>query len=125
MDLLTVLLNLGTGVGANFATSGIKTALGSLFKDRPDLDRRISNPTSGEDLQSALSEVASQLQVLAASGSVQIDGAVITALSGARFDHNSGRIHIGNTTVSAARLQTGGTGPGQTVISGNTELRSS
>lgn len=124
-NVLNFLISFAAGVGANLTTAAASAAFQKVLGTRPDLERRLAQPSSPADLEGALAEVSGVLEALAGSGSIAIDGALITALRSARFDHQNGRIRIGNATVAAPILQTGGTGIGQTVIGGNTELRSS
>ena len=123
-NVLNFLISFAAGVGANVTTATASAVFQKVFGSRPDLEKRLAQPSSPADLESALAEIGGVLEALAGSGSIAIDGALISALRSARFDHQDGRIHIGNATVSAPVLQTGGTGVGQTVIGGNTELRS-
>ena len=124
-NVLNFLIGLASGIGANITTAAASAAFQKVLGTRPDIERRLAHPSSPAEFQSALAEVGGVLEALAGTGSIAIDGALITALRSARFDHQHGRIHIGNAVVSAPFLETGGTGTGQTVIGGNTELRSS
>lgn len=123
-NLLNFLISFGSGLAANLSTESLKAAYQRVFAERPDLEHRIAHPTSGPDIQAALSEVAGMLEVLAGTGAITIDGGIISALRSATFNHQDGSLRIGNTRISAPHLNTGGTGSGTTVISGNTELKS-
>lgn len=125
-NVLNFLISFAAGVGANVTTTAATAAFQRVFGSRPDLEQRLARPSSPADFESALSEVGGVLEALAGTGTIGIDGALITALRLARFDHQHGHITIGNAVVSAPVLFTGGTGTstGQTVIGGNTELRS-
>ena len=124
-DLLNFLISFSSGLVANLSTEILKAAYKQVFELRPDLEQRITHPTSGPDMQAALSEVAGVLEALAGDGSISIDGGIIDALRSATFNHQDGLIHIGNTKITAPVLNTGGTGPpGKTVIDGDSELRS-
>lgn len=59
------------------------------------------------------------------SGSIKVDGAVLTALRGIKFDHQRGTVQIGDAVISATVLVTGGTtgASGQTTIGPNTKLK--
>ena len=124
MNVLNCLIGLGAGVSANITTATASGIFQKVFGARPDLERRLTQPSSPSDVEAALSEISGVLQALAGSGAIEIDGAFITALRSAHFDHQDGRIHIGNAVISGPYLQTGGAGSGQTVVSGNTELKS-
>ena len=74
--------------------------------------------------QQALVELAGCLEAMAGStGEITIDGAQLSALRSATFDHEHGTIRIGNALVEAPFVQTGGTGPGTTEILGGTVLQ--
>ena len=47
----------------------------------------------------------------AAIGAINVNGAVLSALKGIKFDHQHGTVEIGNSVVSSDVLVTGG-GPG-------------
>lgn len=123
-NVLNFLINFGAGVGANLSSATITTAAQKIFGARPDIERRLSQSSSPADFQAALGELAGVLEAFARTGAISINDAFISALRSAHFDHQSGTVTIGNTRVSAPVLQTGGSGSGQTVIGGNTELRS-
>lgn len=123
-NVLNFLISFAAGVGANISSSAITVAAQKIFVKRPDIEHRLSQSTSQEDFQSALGELAGALELFAGTGEIAIDGAFINALRSAHFDHQSGKVTIGNTKISAPTLQTGGAGSGQTIIGSNTELRS-
>lgn len=123
-NVLNFLIGLASGVSANAITTGAAVAFRRVLGERPDLERRLAAPASTTDFQGALGELSGVLDALAGTGAIAIDGAVITALRSARFDHQHGTVQIGNTVISAPVLETGGTGSGRTTIAGNTELRS-
>ncbi len=123
-NVLDFLVSFATEIGVKVTTAAISAAFQKVFGSRPDLEKRLAQPTSPADFENALAEATGVLEALAGSGSISIDGALISALRAARFDHQNGSIRIGNTTISAPLLHTGGIGKGQTVIEGNTELRS-
>lgn len=123
-NVLNFLINFCSGVAANLTTAGLTSLFQKVFASRPDLERRLASPASPFDFQGALGDIAGVLEAFAGSGSISVDGALLQALRSARFNHQAGTISIDNTIVSAPFLQTGGTGPGQTLIGDNTELRS-
>jgi hypothetical protein len=92
-----------------------KTTLTSLFQDvakqRPDLERAGKNAMVSGNVREAehvFEEAVGVIVACAATGSINIDEATLTALKGIRFDHEQGRIDIGNSTVAADVLVTGG-----------------
>jgi len=123
-NVLNFLISFGAGVGANLSSAAITAAAQKIFGARPDIERRLSQPASPAEFQAALGELAGVLEAFAGTGAISINGAFISALRSAHFDHQSGTVTIGNARVSAPVLHTGGTGQGRTFIGGNTELRS-
>ncbi len=123
-QLATILTQLAIGAGANLSSSAILAAINSIFNSNPEIETKLSNPSSKEEFESALSELAGNLELLAGSGEIAIDGVIIEVFKSANFDHQSGLITVGNTVVSAATIQTGGTGNGKTILGGNTQLKS-
>lgn len=118
------LVHFGAAVGAHLTVDAAKTAYAKVVGRRPDLERKLQAPASPEEYQQALNDLGGELEALAGSGEISINMAVIEAVRMARFDHQDGKVHIGNSVVSAPVLITGGSGRGQTVISGGSELRS-
>jgi hypothetical protein len=123
-NVINFLVSFGSGVAANLTTSALQALFTKVLSSRPDIEKRLSSPSSAAEFQAALGDLAGTLEAAAGSGSIAVDGSIIRALKSARFDHQSGMVSIGNSVIAAPLLQTGGTGPGQTVIGGNTELRS-
>ncbi len=125
MDQLVAnfLIQLAAGLGANYSVPAISTAVKKVFALKPGLEPRLTTPSSEDDRVAAMHELAGILEALAGSGSIAIDGAVVTALRAAKFDHQVGSIRIGATSIFAPRLQTGGSGPGFTIITGDTSMR--
>ena len=65
-----------------------------------------------------MSEMPARVGAAAASGNVGVDGAVLAAVRGIRFDHQHGTVNISGAWIQAPVLQTGGTGAGTTKITG-------
>ena len=62
--------------------------------------------------ETRIEEAVGVIVARAATGSINIDEATLTALKGIRFDHEHGRIDIGNSAVAASVLVTGGSPKG-------------
>lgn len=123
-NLLNFLISVSSGFAANMSSEGIKAAYQRVFSARPDLEQRIVSPASGSDVEAALGKVAGVLEAMAGIGSIDIEDGVLKALRSATFDHQNGVVRIGNSRIEAPVVTTGGTGTGETTISGNTEMRS-
>jgi hypothetical protein len=123
-NFLNFLISLAAGVGTNLTSVAASHLLKRVIDRRPDLEQGLIHPASSAEFERALGEAAGVLEALAGSGSISIDGSLVTALRSARFDHQHGKIRIGDSLISAPMLETGGSGSGSTEIAGNTELRS-
>lgn len=123
-DILSFLTTVLSGTSANLVSAAIVTPIEKLLYSKPNLKQNLTNPSSPEEFQSALNELAGELEILAGTGTISINKGDISSLKSARFDHQEGKIYIGNTQILAPIIKSGGTGHGQTTIEGNTELRS-
>lgn len=110
-NLLNFLISFSSGLGANLTTSAITAIYQKAFGQRPDLENRLTKPSSPEDFKSTLAELAGVIEALAGSGSISVDGSLISALRSVQFDHQNGKMRIGNSVVVAPFLQIGGSGP--------------
>lgn len=119
-NLLNFLISYVASVAANLTPDVVQ----AIFGEHPDLEKRLSQPATTSEFESALGEFTGVLQAFAGRGAISINGAQIDALRSAHFDHQGGTITIGNARISAPTLQTGGTGSGKTTITGNTQLQS-
>jgi hypothetical protein len=97
----------------------LHAALKRVFAQRPDLETQLRTDPAG-----ALAKAAGVIEATAGTGEMSISGAEIMALRAARFDHQNGAVLIGSTSIQAPFVQFGGTGSGQTTITGGTESRS-
>ncbi len=112
---------------AHAAFSGVEAALKYVAKKRPDLEfaaqkaAAINNP---REIDKVFQEAIGVIIADAESGAISVDGATISALRGVKFDHQHGTVTIGDTTISAAALVTGGSdgATGKTELGANTKL---
>ena len=95
-----------------------------VLRSHPEIAGHLA---SRDDFERGMDELAGQLEALAGTGRIAIDRAVIVALRSARFDHQDGTIHIGNSTVEAPTIIIGGgeRGAGHTRVDGTSSLRAS
>lgn len=115
-----------TSIFANFATDAVKHLFSEAFKARPELQKKLEAAESSYDFEAVFREITGVIDVNAASGAISIDGALLEALRGIRFDHGHGTVHIAGTTLNASVLVTGGgsNSSGKTVIGENTLMKS-
>ncbi len=125
IDVSNFITSLLAGTGANLTSEVTAIIIKKLFNLKPKLKQNFTNSSCPEEFQKTFNELIAGLQVLAGTGEISINQAVISSLSGARFDHQEGKIYIGGTQVIAPTIQSGGTDRGQTTVGENTELRSS
>jgi hypothetical protein len=110
-----------------------KNTFAQLFLDvaktRPDLEaaaQRAAASGNALEAESVFQQAVGVIIAEADAGSIQVQKAILTALKGIKFDHQHGRIDIGDSTIAADVLITRGSAgaTGETIIGGNTELKS-
>ncbi|MGV1017822.1 MAG: hypothetical protein ACOYBW_10660 [Fluviibacter phosphoraccumulans] len=128
MDAATtaVLINITCGVLANFSTDAIKAFFSKAIGLKPALEQAILEAKTSADIESIFKEALGVIDASAGSGAIEVDGALIEAIRGIRFDHEHGLVHISGSTVQAPVLVTGGgvAATGKTTIGANTVLKS-
>ena len=123
------LIDFAAACSAHVSLAVLKHAFEYVWRVRPDLAARAADAERRND-QAETARVAEEavgiILLAAGTGAITIDGATISALRSATFDHQHGLVRIGNTTVTAPVLTTGGSAgaSGQTQIGGNTRLQS-
>ena len=127
MDPITAFAtSVASGMLANFGTEAVKRLLQVAVQLKPSLKTEIESATTSQDIERIFSEAVGVIDANAGTGAIDIDGALLEAIRGARFDHANGTVDIANSTVKAPVLVTGGSDgtTGQTTIGGNTSLKS-
>ncbi|QGQ44770.1 hypothetical protein [Metabacillus sediminilitoris] len=112
-----------------FTAPTIEKVFKRVFKVNPDLQMRLENATTTQEIESIFQEAVGVIDVNASDGSVSVQGGLeekllIEALKGIRFDHSHGQVTIENTTLQAPVLRTGGSNAatGTTTVAGGTIL---
>ena len=126
-DTLMVFLGeIAAHAAYDVSKSSLLSAVKYVANKRPDLELAADTATSREQLQQTLDDAVGFLVAEADRGSIVIDGTLLSALRGIQFDHQHGLVTIGNSTLSAAVLITGGSpgASGETHILGNTVMQS-
>lgn len=105
---------------------GALRAYDALRTSRPDLIDKVEQAAQSGDDAALREAIVGAIEVAAATGHVEIQGALLSAIKQATFDHQQGTIFIGGTNIHAPTLVTGGGAgaTGETVISGGTVLSS-
>lgn len=127
MDAITSFLTgIASGVATNFATDAIKQFFSAAVELNPGIADEMEAATSNQDVERIFNESIGVIDAHAGDGSIDVDGSLLTALRGIRFDHAQGLVYIGNSVVQAPVLETGGGSgaTGQTTVGGNTNLKS-
>jgi len=120
---LTILTSLGASYLANFTTPTIQKFFAKAFALDPTLESKLQNAKTSQDFESVFSEAVGVIDARAADAEIEVDGGLLEALRGIRFDHENGTVSISGSTISAPILETGGTGTGTTHIT-DSELKS-
>jgi len=121
-----ILTSIASGILGNFSTDAVKAFFSAAFTIKPELEDRLRSAQSSVDFEAIFREAVGVIDANAGSGKIHIDGGLLQAIRGIRFDHQHGTINIAGTTISSAVLVTGGGNgsSGTTVIGGNTIMKS-
>lgn len=122
MDPITiaVITSLATGYFVNFSTPVVKKFFEKVIALRPSLEQDLKSAKTSQDFDRIFQEAVGVIDATAGSGSIDIDQSFLEAVRGMRFDHQNGIVTIQGSKLKAPILQTGGTGKGETTISGTT-----
>lgn len=122
----TIVTSIATGILANFSTDAVKKFFNTAFTIKPELEQRLKEAKTSTDIEAIFKEAVDVIDANASSGEINVNGAILEALRGIRFDHAHGTVSINNTKISSKVLVTGGKGAatGRTTIGGNTEMKS-
>lgn len=125
--LETLLLGLAANGVYDLTKETAVLALKSINQSRPDLIEAAENAAKTKDDDALRNALAGAIEVAAATGQVKIEGAFLSAVREAHFDHQQGTIIIGKTRVNAPILVTGGGAgaTGKTIIGGGIIMSSS
>ena len=123
---LSILTGISSGILANFSTDAIKHLFEQVFKLKPDLEEQLKNAKSSVDIEAIFQEAVGVIDANAANGHIVVDGGLLEALRGIRFDHAHGTVTISGTQIKSDVLQTGGSASstGKTIIKDNTTMKS-
>ena len=109
---ISILTSIATGMLANFSTDTVKGLFEKVFEIKPELEEKLKEAKNSKDAN-------------ADKGNITVDGGLLEALRGIRFDHAHGTVNISNTEVKSEVLVTGGSASstGTTTIKDNTILK--
>ena len=127
MDPVTAFVtNVAANIVAGFATDKVKSLFQTAARLHPPLAEDMQGASTTQDVERIFRDLVGVIDAHAGTGAIKMDGALLSALREIRFDHAGGRIHIGNTTIQAPVLVTGGRAgaTGETIIDGKTKLKS-
>jgi hypothetical protein len=123
---LSIITGIASGILANFSTDAVKHLFTSAIAVKPELETKIKAVKTSADVEAIFKEAVGVIDAYADQGNITIDGGLLEALRGIRFDHAHGTVKIAGTTIKSEVLVTGGSAgsSGQTVIGGNTSMKS-
>jgi hypothetical protein len=128
MDPITtsIVTGIASGMLANFSTDAVKHFFFEAIKAKPELEARLKSASHPAEIETIFRDAVGVIDASAAHGEIKIDGSLLRALRGIRFDHAHGTVTIAGTTVNSHVLVTGGSSgaTGRTVIGGNTSMNS-
>lgn len=111
----SVLTGALSGLLASYSKEAIDNFFDAAFSARPSLRERLRAASSTSDLETIFYEVVGVVDASAGEGEIKVDGGIIEAILGIRFDHSSGTVTIAGSTLSSTVLLTGGR-PGSTGV---------
>jgi hypothetical protein len=122
---LSVVTGIASGMLANFSTDAVKHLFVSVIAIKPELEEKLKTANSISDIEVIFKEAIGVIDACAGTGNMTIDGGLLEALRGIRFDHAHGVVNIADTTMNSNLLVTGGKfgSSGKTVIGSNTEMK--
>ena len=123
---LSIVTGFASGILANFSTDAVKHLFTSAIAVNPHLEDNIRAAKTSADVEAIFKEAVGVIDAYADQGNITIDGGLLEAMRGIRFDHADGTVNIAGATIKSEVLVTGGgTGStGKTVIGGNTSMKS-
>lgn len=127
--LETIAIGLAANAAYDISKTALKAAMEWVSQKHPEYEAEAVAAVAAGDsarVEKVFEAAVGVLLVNAANGSVNIDGATITALRGIKFNHEHGTVTMGDTTVRSDVLVTGGSvgATGTTNVLGNTALQS-
>jgi hypothetical protein len=123
---LSIVTGIASGILANFSTDAVKHFFTSAFVIKPELEDKLKAASTSSEIEEIFREAVGVIDAAAGTGNISIDGGLLEAIRGIRFDHAHGTVNIAGTTIKSQVLVTGGSASasGKTVIGGNTEMKS-
>ncbi len=123
--IISILTNIATGMLANFSTDTVKALFEKVFEINPELEEKLKEAKNSKDVELVFKEAIGVIDANADKGNITVDGGLLEALRGIRFDHAHGTVNISNTEVKSEVLVTGGSASstGTTTIKDNTILK--
>ena len=123
MDLVTIGLIQGISGGyfTHFSAKAVESLFKKVFQRAPALEKRLQSARTTHDVEAIFRESIGVIDAHAADGSINIDGALLNAMRGMRFDHANGTVTVSGSVLSAPVLVTGGQprATGATIIKGS------
>ena len=109
-----------------FSSKAFESLFEKVFQRKPELATNLQAAQSTQDIEAVFQEAVGVIDAQAGEGTIEVDGALLDAIRGIRFDHQAGLVVIADSTISAPVLVTGGgaDATGQTDVTGDFELKS-
>lgn len=124
--LESFLVGLAANAVYGVTAQSARTLLAWLRQNKPDVVDAVDAAAAHSDDEALKKALLGTIEILANNGQIIVSGADMEALRAAKIDHEQGLIVIGQTRITAPSLVTGGGAgaTGQTIIGGDTVLRS-
>lgn len=123
--ILELINSIAVNYFCQFSAPIVQKLFTKALSHKPELIEKLKNIKSTKDIEEFFKEVSDVIELNAGSGFIEINGALLEALKGVKFDHVNGTVEIANTIVSSSVIFTGGEqrSTGTTIIGEGTELK--
>ncbi len=103
-----IIKEIGEKYFSNFSIDTVIDSFTRLLKLKPELESLIRGAKSPQDIETIFNEISGIIEANAKTGSIEIDNAIITAITSATFNHSDGTVTINDSTIVAPILKIGG-----------------
>ena len=97
----------------------VQEIFNTAFKIEPSIASDFKNIKSISDFEDVFRKAVGVIDATAGTGTILIDKSFLEAMNGIKIDHENGKVNISGSKLNAPKLQVGGTGSGNTEITGS------
>ncbi len=115
--VVAAVTSLAVNYFTEFTAPTVRDLFYSVFQSHPSLQDELLAADTPSDFQKVFEEAIGVIDAQAKDGTLAVDGSLLTAMRGIRFDHGDGYVSIKNSVLRAPRISLGGAGKGETILS--------